>query len=162
MAMYHKRVSAAPHLGPFLIGWGRGECWGRATGRGEGQRWWLRCFFETSFSGIRFKLFGCLVRPRGVQAFLRGFGFFGFGVNRGGVSGHRFPRVSVLHDALGNGVKIEGFWSFNRRQFFPLQRSRNWRAGEASNAVWRNNGLRLAIAINIQQDLAMTVLFLDL
>src|SRR6266849_5090175 len=162
MAVHNKRVSAAPHLGAFLIGWGEGEGWGRPIGRGEGRRRWFRGFFETSFFGIRFKLFGCLVSPRGLQAFLRGFGFFGFVVNRGSIGGDCFPRISVLHHALGNGVKIEGLWSFNRRQFFPLQRGRNWRAGEASNAVWGNNGLRLAIAINIQKDLALTVLFFDL
>src|SRR5206468_3638009 len=133
MPVNHKSVPSLP------IGWG------------EGCNGGFRRFLEASFSGITFQLFGCFVLARrpltpslspsdGERARERG------RMNRRRISGDRFPWVSVLHDPLGNVVKIECLGTFNGIQFFPMQRGRNRRAGKAAHTVRGNYRLRLAVA----------------
>src|SRR6185369_6037524 len=54
------------------------------------------------------------------------------------------------------------FWSFDRLQLLPPQRRRYRRAGKPSQAISRDNGLRLTVSIDVEQDLALPVILLDL
>src|SRR5262249_16013901 len=65
-------------------------------------------------------------------------------------------------DALRHAAQIEYFWCFNRGQFLPLERRGDRCAWKSAHAVSRHNRLRGPVAINVQQNLALAMLFLDL
>src|SRR5882724_8141552 len=122
----------------------------------------LGCFVEISFPGIVFKLFWCFVRPGSCELFWWGLGHLLFRMDSCCKSQNSLPGISVLSDALGNFKEIKLPGTFKGIQFFPMQRRRDCRAGKSANTVGRNNSLRLAVAVDIEEYFAFPVLFLDL
>src|SRR5882757_4417054 len=79
----------------------------RVSCAGDFRRRRLGCFVEIPLLGIAFKLIRCLVRTCRRELLRWGFRDLAFGVNGGCISRNRFPRISVLSYALGNGKKVE-------------------------------------------------------
>src|SRR6266446_2172974 len=95
MPMNHKGIPLPHH--PLSIRWGEG----RGEGCGLGR------FFKTSFPRIILKLFRGFVGSSRVEGFFGGWSRFLFRVNWSRITGDGFPRISALHDALWNAVKVE-------------------------------------------------------
>src|SRR5437016_5189287 len=78
----------------------------------------LRRFIETPFPGILFELSGRFVGPGRLKTLPGGLRPFAFRMKGRRIRGNRFPRVSVLRDALRDAVQIERLWTLT--QLFPM------------------------------------------
>src|SRR4051812_41465398 len=85
------------------------------SGRGLGR------FFKGSLLRILGKLVGRFVGASRIHPLYSSLGGFLFCVERSCVGVHGFPGISGFTDALGNGMQIEYFWTFQSVQFLPLQ-----------------------------------------
>ena len=76
------------------------------------------------------------------------------------VRSDRLPRITYTNQVIRRCVDVELRWVANRFQFLPAQRHRNRRLRPPAHAVGRDDGLILAIPIDVDQHLVLTRVFL--
>jgi hypothetical protein len=84
------------------------------------------------------------------------------GVQLHRVGADRFPRVAVALDEVGDVAQMEVSNALHGVELLPLERHRHRRTREAAHAVRGDDGLRRAIAIDVDQDLVVALVLFNL